>query len=138
MPDVLRAYPAAVWALRQHRRAVKRAVVLSNAPRRAAVIAKRNAEIGIPEDLPDHLLSSGEDAWQHLKTRPDAWYRALGTRCYHLGPARDLGMREGLDPTFVASLPDADFLINTGVPPHLAQVDRTEDRRVGTTCVRQC
>src|SRR3546814_6063530 len=67
MHDGLRAYPAAVEALRQLRRAGKRSVVLSNAPRRAAVIAKRNAEIGIPEDLPDHLLSSGEDAWQHLK-----------------------------------------------------------------------
>src|SRR3546814_73186 len=115
MHDGLRAYPAAVEALRQLRRAGKRSVVLSNAPRRAAVIAKRNAEIGIPEDLPDHLLSSGEDAWQHLKTRPDAWYRALGTRCYHLGPARDLGMREGLDLTFVDSLAEADFILNTGV-----------------------
>src|SRR3546814_10682376 len=94
MHDGLRAYPAAVEALRQLRRAGKRTVVLSNAPRRAAVIAARNAEIGIPPELPDHLLSSGEDAWQHLKTRPDAWYRALGQRCYHLGPARDLGMRE--------------------------------------------
>src|SRR3546814_8508931 len=89
MHDGLRAYPAAVEALRQLRRAGKRSVVLSNAPRRAAVIAKRNAEIGIPEDLPDHLLSSGEDAWQHLKTRPDAWYRALGTRCYHLGRSEE-------------------------------------------------
>src|SRR3546814_2044673 len=77
----------------------------------------------LPEDLPDHLLSSGEDAWQHLKTRPDAWYRALGTRCYHLGPARDLGMREGLDLTFVDSLAEADFILNTGVLPDLDQVD---------------
>ncbi|HEY9536413.1 MAG TPA: TIGR01459 family HAD-type hydrolase [Kiloniellaceae bacterium] len=123
MHDGLRAYPAAVEALRQLRRAGKRSVVLSNAPRRAAVIAKRNAEIGIPEDLPDHLLSSGEDAWQHLKTRPDAWYRALGTRCYHLGPARDLGMREGLDLTFVDSLAEADFILNTGVLHDLDQVD---------------
>src|SRR3546814_16319543 len=117
MHDGLRAYPAAVEALRQLRRAGKRTVVLSNAPRRAAVIAARNAEIGIPPELPDHLLSSGEDAWQHLKTRPDAWYRALGQRCYHLGQARDLGMREGLDLNFVAGLAGADFIPTTG-PPH--------------------
>jgi HAD superfamily hydrolase (TIGR01459 family) len=114
MHDGLQAYPAAVEALRQLRVAGKRTVILSNAPRRAAVIARRNAEIGIPEDLADHLLSSGEDAWQHLKTRPDAWYRALGRRCYHLGPERDLGMREGLDLDFVDSLAAADFILNTG------------------------
>jgi len=123
MHDGLRAYPAAVEALRQLRRAGKRSVMLSNAPRRAAVIAARNAEMGLPEDLPDHLLSSGEDAWQHLKTRPDAWYRALGPRCYHLGPARDLGMREGLDLAFVDSLAEADFILNTGVLHDLDQVD---------------
>src|SRR3546814_702166 len=123
MHDGLRAYPAAVEALRQLRRAGKRTVVLSNAPRRAAVIAARNAEIGIPPELPDHLLSSGEDAWQHLKTRPDAWYRALGQRCYHLGPARDLGMREGLDLTFVDGLAGADFILNTGALHDLDEVE---------------
>jgi HAD superfamily hydrolase (TIGR01459 family) len=115
MHDGLQAYPAAVAALSQLRQAGKRSVVLSNAPRRAAAIAARNAEIGIPAELPDHLLSSGEDAWQHLKTRPDAWYQALGRRCYHLGPARDHGMHEGLDIDFVDSLAEADFILNTGI-----------------------
>jgi HAD superfamily hydrolase (TIGR01459 family) len=115
MHDGLRAYPAAVDALRQLRAAGKKSVVLSNAPRRAHVIAARNAEIGIPAELPDHLLSSGEDAWQHLRTRPDAWYQALGKRCYHLGPERDYGMREGLDLEFVDALAGADFILNTGI-----------------------
>src|SRR3546814_15664940 len=81
MHDGLRAYPAAVEALRQLRRAGQRSVVLLNAPRRAAVIAKRNAELGIPEDLPDHLLSSGEYAWQHLKTLSDSCSTPFGPRC---------------------------------------------------------
>jgi HAD superfamily hydrolase (TIGR01459 family) len=115
MHDGLKAYPAAVEALRRLRAAGKRSVVLSNAPRRAHVIAARNAEIGIPADLPDYLLSSGEDAWQHLKSRPDAWYQALGRRCYHLGPPRDYGMREGLDLDFVDDLAAADFILNTGI-----------------------
>lgn len=127
MHDGLKAYPAAVEALKELRRAGKRSVILSNAPRRAAVIARRNAELGIPEDLPDHLLSSGEDAWQHLKTRPDAWYQALGRRCYHLGPERDYGMREGLDLEFVDSLADADFILNTGI---LHDHDQVETYRV--------
>lgn len=123
MHDGVRAYPAAVEALRRLKRAGKRTVMLSNAPRRAAVIAARNAEMGLPADLPDHLLSSGEDAWQHLKHRPDPWYQALGKRCYHLGPERDLGMREGLDLVFVARLAEADFILNTGILHDLDQVE---------------
>ncbi len=123
MHDGLKAYPQAVEALRQLRQAGKRSVILSNAPRRAATIAARNTEIGIPEDLPDHLLSSGEDAWQHLKTRPDAWYQALGRRCFHLGPARDNGMREGLDFDFVGTLAEADFILNTGILNDADQVE---------------
>ena len=126
MHDGLKAYPAAIEALRELRRVGKRSVILSNAPRRAAVIAARNAELGIPEDLADHLLSSGEDAWQHLKTRPDDWYRALGRRCYHLGPARDHGMRDGLDLDFVDDLGGADFILNTGI---VNDSDRVESYR---------
>jgi len=126
MHDGLRAFPSAVDALGALKRAGKRSVILSNAPRRAAVIAARNAEIGIRPELPDHLLSSGEDAWQHLKSRPDAWYQALGRHCYHLGPPRDYGMREGLDLVFVDSLAEADFILNTGI---LDDHDRVETYR---------
>ncbi len=123
MHDGLKAYPAAVEALGQLRQAGKRSVILSNAPRRAATIAARNVEIGIPEGLADHLLSSGEDTWQHLKARPDAWYQALGRRCFHLGPPRDHGMHEGLDFDFVDNLAEADFILNTGI---LNDADKVE------------
>ncbi|WP_299616336.1 TIGR01459 family HAD-type hydrolase [Pelagibius sp.] len=114
MHDGIAAFPEAVTALEALKAAGKRSVILSNAPRRATVVAERNAELGIPVDLPDHTLTSGEDTWQHLNTRPDAWYRALGRRCYHLGPDRDQGMREGLDFDFVESLEDAEFILTTG------------------------
>ncbi|NIA72460.1 TIGR01459 family HAD-type hydrolase [Pelagibius litoralis] len=114
MHDGVSAFPAAVAALEALRAAGKRSIILSNAPRRADVITARNVELGIPADLPDALMSSGEDTWQHLKTRPDAWYRALGRRCYHLGPERDFGMREGLDLDFIDDLGEADFILNTG------------------------
>lgn len=114
MHDGITAFPPAVAALEAMKAAGKRSVILSNAPRRIDVITARNAELGIPPDLPDALMSSGEDAWQHLKNRPDAWYQALGRRCYHLGPARDLGMRDGLDFDFVEALDEADFIMNTG------------------------
>ncbi len=114
MHDGVKAFPEAVEALEAMKAADKRSIILSNAPRRAEVIVARNAELGIPADLAYAVLSSGEDTWQHLRDRPDAWYRQLGRACFHLGPARDLGMREGLDIDFVEDLGAADFILNTG------------------------
>lgn len=118
MHDGVAAFPEALACLAELKARGKRVWILSNAPRRAAAVAARNAELGIPPAHVDGVLSSGEAAWRHLKDRPDAWYRALGRRCYHLGPDRDHGMREGLDYDFLddpAALARADFLLNTGV-----------------------
>ena len=121
--DGVTAFPEALGCLGRLRRAGKRILILSNAPRRAAEVAQRCAEMGLTAETYDLLMSSGEDAWRHLKERPDEWYRALGPRCYHLGPDRDFGMREGLDYRFVDDLGAADFILLTGV---LAQADTRE------------
>ena len=125
MHDGVRAFPEALACLAELKARGKRIWILSNAPRRAASVAARNLELGIPPEHVDGVLSSGEAAWRHLATRPDAWYQALGRRCYHLGPDRDQGMREGLDYDFLdrpGDLAAADFLLNTGAlaPDHAA------------------
>ncbi len=114
MHDGVEAYPAAVVALEALRDADKTIIILSNAPRRAASVRARNAELGIAETLCDLVMSSGEATWRHLQARDDPWYAALGRRCHHLGPVRDLGLREGLDLQFVETLDEADFLLVTG------------------------
>ena len=122
--DGIQAFPAALDCLAELHRRGKRLVILSNAPRRVASVVARNSELGIDPGCYHGAMSSGEAAWQHLKTRPDAWYRALGRRCYHLGPERDWGMREGLDYDFVATVEQADFVLNTGAG---RPEDRVED-----------
>ena len=112
--DGVAAFPWAVDCLGRLRAAGVKVLILSNAPRRIGEIVARNRELGIAPDLADHVMSSGQEAWEHLRDRPDAWYRALGVRCYHLGPERDYGMREDLDLDFVGDLGQADFLLNTG------------------------
>jgi HAD superfamily hydrolase (TIGR01459 family) len=112
--DGLRAFPEAVACLERLRSADKRVVILSNAPRRAEEVAARNAELGIAPGLCDGVMSSGEATWRHLARRDDPWHRALGRRCHHLGPARDRGMREGLDYDFVEDPARADFILATG------------------------
>lgn len=96
------------------RQAGKRVVLLSNAPRRVAVTQERNAGLGLDGSLIDGLMTSGEATWQHLSARPDAFYRGLGRRCLHIGGARDISARDGLDFDFVTDIEAADFIFNTG------------------------
>lgn len=107
-------YPGVLDALHFLRAAGKRVVVLSNAPRRAALVGARMAEIGIAPALYDHVHSSGEEAWQHLAKRDDAFYAALGRACYHIGPARDDNMVAGIDVVRVSAIETAQFILNTG------------------------
>ena len=112
--DGVAAFPDAVACLEKLKSRGKRIVILSNAPRRAQEVMQRNQELGIAPELADAVYSSGEDAWRHLKDRADPWTQSLGRRCYHLGPDRDHGMRDGLDYDFVQDLGDADFVLLTG------------------------
>src|SRR5579872_3133206 len=51
-------YPGVLDALSRLKSAGKRIVILSNAPRRAALVAKRMSEIGIEPSLYHHVHSS--------------------------------------------------------------------------------
>jgi len=81
-------------------------------------------EMGIEPRFYDKVHSSGEDTWQHLSERPDDFYQSLGRRCFHFGPDRDRGMREGLALDFVESLKEADFILNTGAHMSEDTIDR--------------
>src|SRR5260370_17352877 len=106
--------PGVIDCLTRLKSSGKRLVVLSNAPRRAHLVEERVTEIGIPRTLYDHLLSSGEEVWQHLKRRDDAFYAALGRVCYHIGPPRDDNMLADLALSRVADVAEAEFILNTG------------------------
>src|SRR6266446_1138758 len=92
----------------------KRVVLLSNAPRRSDDVVRRIAKIGVPAGLYHGVMSSGEEAWQHLARRDDPFYAALGRRALHIGSERDLEIREGLGLDIVETPGEADFILNTG------------------------
>jgi HAD superfamily hydrolase (TIGR01459 family) len=92
----------------------KRVVLLSNAPRRSDDVVSRIAKIGVPAGLYHGVMSSGEEAWQHLARRDDPFYAGLGRRVLHIGSDRDLEIREGLGLDFVEAPAEADFILNTG------------------------
>ncbi len=112
--DGATAFPHSAETLRHLRAAGRKTILLSNAPRRAHVLVSQMEHFGIPRDLYDDVMSSGEAVRTALIERTDPFFAALGSRCYHLGPERDRSVFEGVDVTIVDALADADFIVNTG------------------------
>ncbi|MBV8914836.1 MAG: TIGR01459 family HAD-type hydrolase, partial [Acetobacteraceae bacterium] len=117
--DGVNPIPGAPEALARLHEGGKRAVLLSNAPRRAEVIRRQLRKMGISDAHYTGVMTSGEATYLVLRDRPDRWYRALGDRVFHLGPERDRNLVDGLALTDVDDPAAATFVLNTG-PDHLA------------------
>ncbi len=90
-------------------------VLLSNAPRRSDRVAEILAEKGLSPGLVRTILTSGDAVRAALAARNEPWAGALGQRVYHLGPARDGGLLDGLDYTETDDLDASDFILCTGL-----------------------
>ena len=112
--DGVKPYPGAVDCLTRMKAAGKRAVLLSNAPRRASVAQAGMRRMGIADALYTGILTSGEATHLMLRDRTDPFMAALGKRVYHLGPDRDRNVIEGLDLVRVEHPGEAEFVLNTG------------------------
>jgi HAD superfamily hydrolase (TIGR01459 family) len=112
--DGVSPYPGVLDCMARLVDAGKRVVLLSNAPRRADDVVRRIAAIGVPAGLYHGAMSSGEEAWQHLKRRDDPFYAGLGRLCLHICSERDLEIRDGLGLTYVDDPRLAEFILNTG------------------------
>jgi len=111
--DGVDPFPDTIPTLRAFEKAGKKVWLLSNAPRRAHVIAQKLDEMGVTPALYDGLVTSGEASWHALH---GALLEQWGRSCYHLGsPLRDGSLYDGLDIGIVDSPEKADFILNTGV-----------------------
>jgi HAD superfamily hydrolase (TIGR01459 family) len=88
--------------------------MLTNAPRRAIAIAHQMEGMGLSPALFPRIMSSGEATWLGLRERRDPWFDGLGRRCLHIGPERDEHLFIDIDLDRVASVEEADFIVNTG------------------------
>lgn len=104
--------------------------MLSNAPRRAAAIARSMDHMGLPPSLYPHIMSSGEATWRGLKDRREAWFDGVGDRCLHIGPERDANLFDETSLVPVDNVADADFILNTGPWEDGETVADYEDRLV--------
>ena len=108
------AFPGARGALEALRRAKKRSLILSNAPRRIGVVEERLGGIGLSPDLYGSVLTSGEETFRHMSSRPDSAHQALGERCYDLGRPRFDGLLDGTGVRFVDAVDQAEFILASG------------------------
>ncbi|MDU8943367.1 TIGR01459 family HAD-type hydrolase [Ovoidimarina sediminis] len=110
----VRAHPEAVAALQAFRARGGKVVLLTNAPRPRADVARQVAKLGVPDDAWDTIATSGDSA------RLAMFKCVVGTRVYHIGEQRDLTFFEPIHliedcPTIErVPLPEAEGIVCTG------------------------
>jgi HAD superfamily hydrolase (TIGR01459 family) len=107
-------YPGVLETLAALRAAGLPVGLLSNAPRRSRMVARRLAEIGVPTDAYDRLVTSGEAAHDALAARSGP-HAELGRSYLYLGPHWDTDLADGLDYLRVDAVEQADFLLAVGL-----------------------
>jgi HAD superfamily hydrolase (TIGR01459 family) len=132
--DGVTPLPGAAECLARLRGGGGRVVLLSNAPRRAAIAAEAMRRMGLGEALYDGILTSGEATYMMLRERADPWFARLGRRVFHLGPARDRSVIEGLDYLPVEAPREAEWVLNTGPDDHRNPTLLTEFEPVLEAC----
>jgi HAD superfamily hydrolase (TIGR01459 family) len=101
------AFPAAVDACARFRAQGGTVILITNAPRPDAAVAETLVRLGVPRAAWDAIVTSG-DVTRDL-------IRPWGQRpLFHLGPARDAGVFEGLDVS-LADANAADVVVCTGL-----------------------
>lgn len=112
--DGANAHDGAIQTLRALRAAGKKIVILSNSGKRLSVTLPRMAAMGFGEDCYDHCVTSGEEVWRALDARKEAFYAALGRRCFLFSWDGDTSLIGGLDLAGTGDIDEADFILNAG------------------------
>lgn len=114
MHDGSAPYPGAVEALQRLTEAGKAVVVLTNSGKRAAPNIARIVSLGFPRDSFTALVSSGEVAWDGLRTGRLGKPFVAGARLGVIGKAGDDYGLDGLDLTLLEDWERADGLLILG------------------------
>lgn len=108
------AFQPAMEALRSFKSRGKTIVLLTNAPRPSVSVQSQLDTLGVPRDIYDQIVSSGE------ATRAFYASKAQRTKVWHLGPDKDIGLftnSDGTTATYLERVPitTADEILCTGL-----------------------
>jgi HAD superfamily hydrolase (TIGR01459 family) len=101
------AFPKACDALMRFRGGGGTVILITNAPRAGAAVARILDRLGVPREAYDAITSSGDVTRGIVASR-------LPQAVFHLGPQRDLSIFNGLDVSF-APLESADYVVCSGL-----------------------
>jgi HAD superfamily hydrolase (TIGR01459 family) len=108
--DGTQLYPGAREAMAHLKRAGKKIILVSNAPRRSHKAIAVLSQLGVTPDLYDQVITSGELGYQWLASGKSKF----GKRYYYIGPSKDADVLDGLSYVRTDDLRDCDFLLNVG------------------------
>ncbi len=111
------ASAAACDALKHARSQGAKVILITNAPRPNAAVARQLDRLHVPHDAYDAIVSSGDVTRAMIAARP-------GQSMFHLGPERDKSIFSGLDLRF-APLEQADYVVCSGLEDD--EVETPED-----------
>lgn len=109
------AYPGAVDCLRRLKELGKSTVILSNSGKRGYANEGRLSALGFGCGSYSHLITSGDVAWEALKSRATPFYRKLNGRCLLFSNDGDRSVVEDLGLDLVGDLEQADFILLAGL-----------------------
>lgn len=108
-------FPHVSDALQQFRKYSGPVILLSNAPRPAATVARRLTELGLSQECYDGIVTSGE-VTRHLLTARGQ----QGQKCHHVGPEKDADLVAELA-IELSDLEAADFILLSGLYDDLTE-----------------
>ena len=133
--------PGALDCCARLKAAGKSIALLSNAPFRIDVVVSVIDRIGVPRELYDSVLSSGEMAWRAVAERSDPWHAALGRHVAFIGNDRHRSMLYNPLIEEVDEMAEADFVMCTGprqasdtIDDYLAELGAAADRKLPMIC----
>ncbi|AIL13388.1 hypothetical protein IM40_07590 [Candidatus Paracaedimonas acanthamoebae] len=109
-----KVFPEALEVLHYLQEEKKGVTLLTNLTQRLDSAREKLAQKGIKPHFYQHLLTAGEEMYQHLFQRSDPWHSALGNYCYFIGSVQDQTILYGLDIHTVRQLKEADFILVMG------------------------
>jgi HAD superfamily hydrolase (TIGR01459 family) len=121
------AFPHACDALMRARARGAAVILITNAPRQSAVVARQLEKMHVPREIYDAIVSSGDVTRAVIEARP-------GQSLFHLGPERDRSMFTGFK---VAPLETADYVVCSGLDNDDVETPENYRARLETMLARK-
>ena len=109
--DGIEVYPEALKTLQNLKKKNIPIILLSNAPRKSKIVAKKLGNIGIQPNLYDKIISSGDVCRNELITNKNL---VIGSKYYFIGLNEDNDLLDNTKFKETTSPEDADFVLITG------------------------